>query len=61
MTQEQKLEWIKNASNKELLKQLVRSSEWAGKYPVFSDEWKANLNDAQLVEDEILARMGKEA
>lgn len=51
MTKEQKTEWLKNASNETLLKQLV-SLEAGNKFG-------CNNEDIELTRNEILKRMSK--
>ena len=57
MKKEQKIEWIKNANNEELLDQYMRSCEGAGRYPTFSEKWVEYKEDAKLCKIEILKRM----
>ena len=51
MTKQQKIEWVKNAGNEELLEQLIsfRATNSFGRH----DE------DIKIVKDEILARMSR--
>lgn len=51
MTKQQKIEWVKNAGNEELLEQLIsfRATNSFGRY----DE------DIKIVKDEIIARMSR--
>lgn len=51
MTREQKIEWLRNATDKELLRQLV-SFEMGNKYGCYDE-------DIDLTENEILRRMAK--
>lgn len=55
MTKEEKMEWITNASNEELLKQYLTSSEYCDKTP-FNMQYR---EDVRLCKDEILRRMSK--
>ena len=52
MTRNEKLDWLKKASNEELLKQLY--------YFMTSNSYGCNDEDIRLTREEILSRMNKE-
>lgn len=55
MTKEQKIEWLKNASNEELIRQYDSSLRWADK-EVFNLDFAEEVN---LCRAEIFRRMNK--
>lgn len=58
MTREQKIEWLENASNEEVLKQYETSIRTLDRGLMFDRE---NLEDVQLVKAELLKRMEAKA
>ena len=58
MTREQKVEWLENATGEQLLKQYQRTLGRLNRVEVFSNEWAQLLEDQELVEKEMLRRMG---
>lgn len=61
MTREQKIEWLKNASNEELVKQFERSSRAADDVFELSRRWGRSidelLEDYELSKAELMKRM----
>lgn len=55
MTKEEKMNWITNANNEELLKQYLTSSQYSDENP-FDMQYR---EDVRLCKDEILRRMSK--
>lgn len=57
MTKEEKMEWIRNASNEALLQQHRQSSINAGRNLGLPKKWSEHNEDAKMIEAEILKRM----
>lgn len=56
MTREQKMEWLRNASNEELMKQYEASTIKKNHGTLFDRE---NIEDLELVRAEVLRRLSR--